>query len=243
MFSNPITDSWDKRFYGIYRGIVMDTADPDNLGRIKLQVPQILGTATTNWAWPIIGIPTHKKTPYVSIIDTSNQPAGAPGTSTPTNTAMAKSLSTFVEGYGIELKNDNEVHFKYAGVYNLQFSTQFVSSNSSLQKIQIWISKNGVAVPESAGQISISGNGAASVPAWNYVISLKGGDYIQLYWATDSSNVYIATNPTAIDGAPHIPGVIFTATLSGGYTPVPGDACWVMFEGGDPNFPLWLGAF
>jgi hypothetical protein len=236
-------DPQDKRFFGIYRGVVVDVNDPNDQNRIKMLVPQLLGKAITGWAWPVIGMPTHKKMPYISVVDTLNQPAGAPGTPTPTNTGLVKSLSTVLEGHAIEVKNDNEVHFKYAGVYNLQFSTQFVSTNSSLHKVQIWIAKNGVAVPESAGQITLSGSGAANVPAWNYVISLDAGDYIQFYWATDSSNVYIATNPTAIDGAPHVPGVIFTATLAGGYTPIPGDGCWVMFEGGDPNFPLWLGAF
>ena len=54
MFSDPtVTESWDKKFYGIYRGIVVDNNDPDELLRIKLQVPQILGNASTNWAWGI----------------------------------------------------------------------------------------------------------------------------------------------------------------------------------------------
>jgi hypothetical protein len=56
MYNEPSsTENWDKRYYGIYRGVVVDTADPDNRGRITLQVPQILGTAVTGWAWPIIG--------------------------------------------------------------------------------------------------------------------------------------------------------------------------------------------
>ena len=43
----------DKRFFGIYRGVVVDTNDPKEKGRIKLTVPQILGNAVTGWAWPI----------------------------------------------------------------------------------------------------------------------------------------------------------------------------------------------
>jgi hypothetical protein len=41
--------SEDKRFYGIYHGIIMDTADPQNKGRIKVQVPQVTGIAVTDW--------------------------------------------------------------------------------------------------------------------------------------------------------------------------------------------------
>ena len=39
----------DKRFYGIYKGICVDNADPLNLGRITVQVPQVTGSAVSNW--------------------------------------------------------------------------------------------------------------------------------------------------------------------------------------------------
>lgn len=54
MYSDLFTgDLSDKRFYGVYRGIVQETNDPLNLKRIKMQVPQILGTAVTGWAWGV----------------------------------------------------------------------------------------------------------------------------------------------------------------------------------------------
>lgn len=40
------------RFWGIYRGQCVDTADPDGLGRIRAVVPQVLGEAVSNWASP-----------------------------------------------------------------------------------------------------------------------------------------------------------------------------------------------
>jgi len=55
VYSDILTgDLSDKRFYGVYRGVVADSNDPDNLGKLKLQVPQILGSAVTSWAWPVI---------------------------------------------------------------------------------------------------------------------------------------------------------------------------------------------
>lgn len=49
-----IKDSYgNTRFYGVYRGIVVDTTDPLKLKRLKLKVPQILSEAETDWAWPI----------------------------------------------------------------------------------------------------------------------------------------------------------------------------------------------
>jgi len=40
-------------FQGIYRGVVTNTADPEGLGRLKVQVPQVLGAIQTEWAWPV----------------------------------------------------------------------------------------------------------------------------------------------------------------------------------------------
>jgi Type VI secretion system/phage-baseplate injector OB domain len=40
------------RFYGKYRGLVSDNADPSNLGRVKATVPEVLGSVPTGWALP-----------------------------------------------------------------------------------------------------------------------------------------------------------------------------------------------
>jgi len=43
----------ERRFYGKYRGIVVDNQDPAKLGRLKLRVPSVLGAdVTTGWAMP-----------------------------------------------------------------------------------------------------------------------------------------------------------------------------------------------
>jgi uncharacterized protein involved in type VI secretion and phage assembly len=43
------------RYYGKYRGIVTDNQDPDDLGRLKAQVPRLLGsTVETGWALPCL---------------------------------------------------------------------------------------------------------------------------------------------------------------------------------------------
>jgi len=53
VFSNSPADHAHERYYGIYRGVVTNTADPYHLNRIKLQVPQILGVAETGWAYSV----------------------------------------------------------------------------------------------------------------------------------------------------------------------------------------------
>lgn len=40
------------KYWGKYRGVVTDTADPDNRGRIKVLVPSIFGDSKSQWAEP-----------------------------------------------------------------------------------------------------------------------------------------------------------------------------------------------
>lgn len=42
------------RYYGKYRGIVTDNQDPKNLGRIKANVPAVLGDIESGWALPCV---------------------------------------------------------------------------------------------------------------------------------------------------------------------------------------------
>jgi uncharacterized protein involved in type VI secretion and phage assembly len=43
-----------KRFFGKYRGLVIDNLDPLQIGRIQAQVPDVLGETPSSWALPCI---------------------------------------------------------------------------------------------------------------------------------------------------------------------------------------------
>jgi uncharacterized protein involved in type VI secretion and phage assembly len=46
-------DQVENRFYGKYRAFVSDNADPENRGRLRLQIPDILGDSVlSGWALP-----------------------------------------------------------------------------------------------------------------------------------------------------------------------------------------------
>jgi len=233
-----IGDPSDQRFYGVYRGVVANTDDPSNQHRIKLKVPQILGNTATNWAWPIIGLPVHSKTPYGSFYDTTTQ------TLTAANTPKVITLNTTAENNGITIDSTykSRIKFTYAGEYNIQFSAQVANNGTSTANF--WLRKNGTNVDWSNGEITTSNQNHHALPAWNYVLTLAANDYLEFVWmSNDAANTLEAQTATTSPASPAVASMIVTATLVGNYTPTPGDGCWVMFEGGDPNFPLWLGAF
>jgi hypothetical protein len=43
-----------RRFYGKYRGLVVENVDPDQLGRVLVQVPDVLGETQSSWAMPCV---------------------------------------------------------------------------------------------------------------------------------------------------------------------------------------------
>jgi hypothetical protein len=95
--------------------------------------------------------------------------------------------------------------------YNVQFSAQLDKTSGGVALVWFWLRKNGTDVPDSTGQIRIQGNNAETLAAWNYLIQLNAGDYIELMWEVDDTSVIIlAEVASAIH--PAIPSVILTLT-------------------------------
>src|SRR5205809_7787322 len=45
------------KYFGKYRGLVTDNRDPEQMGRIRGRVPDVLGEADTPWAMPCVTLP------------------------------------------------------------------------------------------------------------------------------------------------------------------------------------------
>jgi len=45
-----------ERYYGKYRGMVLNNIDPMQQGRLQIQVPDVAGLAPTSWAMPCVPI-------------------------------------------------------------------------------------------------------------------------------------------------------------------------------------------
>ncbi len=148
----------------------------------------------------------HRNPRYGSFYDTTTQTAAV------INTAYAMTFNTSDLSNGVTIGSPtSRVYVDTPNVYNIQFSAQLDKTAGGVGSVWIWLRKNGTNITDSTGHIRIQGNNAETLAAWNYVIQLNAGDYIELMWETDDTSVQLlAEAATAIH--PGIPSVILTVT-------------------------------
>jgi hypothetical protein len=116
------------------------------------------------------------------------------------NTAYAMTLDTTDYSNGVTLSNSSRMNAKNAGVYNLQWSGQFVNTDSQLQDVSVWLRKNGTDIVGSTGFISVpnshGGVNGHSIVGWNYFLELAANDYIEIWWSATSTTVSLQFIPT-----------------------------------------------
>jgi hypothetical protein len=97
------------------------------------------------------------------------------------------------------------------GIYNIQFSAQLDKTGGGASNVYIWPRVNGQNVPYSATKIVIDGPNNEVVPAWNFLLDLKAGDYFELAWQSPDTAVVILAEPES-GNIPAIPSIILTIT-------------------------------
>lgn len=99
-----------------------------------------------------------------------------------------------------------------AGLYNINVSVQITSNNAAQKAVRIWLRLNGTTdVPNSARLVSLTLNGGYLVATINQVESLLIGNFIEVMYASDNTNISIAT-VAATAYAPAAPAAIITVT-------------------------------
>lgn len=119
------------------------------------------------------------------------------------------SYDTVVESRGITIVNGNKIVFQNSGLYNIQFSAQYEKTDAGNDKVEIWFSKNGTAIPWSNSSFTVLGNNGRSLPSWNYVERFYPNDYLQIVWYSADNNMSIIYGATA-GSRPAIPSIILT---------------------------------
>lgn len=163
--------SSENMFYGVYRGVCVDNADPLEKNRIKLKVPQILGQEISDWAWPCLPVTSNAEHP-------DHLPHLA--------SEVAALLTT-----------------------------------------------------HTSHSVSVSGTtgGASAGTAHSHTFSATqtlthaahAGNSLELTHEHEQLDDILETNDTEHTLHRKVPNLE--------------QGVWVMFEGGDPNFPVWMGVF
>jgi len=105
----------------------------------------------------------------------------------------------------------SKIFFTNTGLYNIQFSAQLDKTGGGKDSIFIWPRINGVNVPDSATKVVIQGSTDEVVAAWNFLLVLKAGDYFELAWQSNDTDLVILAQ-SAASNYPGIPSIILTAT-------------------------------
>jgi len=156
-------------------------------------------------------------TPYGSFQDTTTQSISS------ITTAYPITFNTIDYSNGVSVVSNSRITVTNYGIYNIQFSGQFSNTDTQIQDVDIWLSKNGTNVALSKGQISIpnSHGGVAGhiLPAWNYFIELNANDYVELMWQASSTLISMqslaaGTSPTRPAAASIIATVQYVAPSS-----------------------------
>lgn len=146
-------------------------------------------------------------TPHGSFYDTTTQ------TNPVANQVNLMSFnSVYDNGTQYAVKKDTtRIFITQTGVYNIQFSAQLDKTGGSASDVFIWIRVNGQNVPYSASKVVIDGPNSEIIAAWNWVLVLGEGEYIELAWQSPDTNVILLAAP-ASGNIPEIPSVILTVT-------------------------------
>lgn len=163
-------------------------------------------TAAATVPWSEV---SSKPSNYGAFSDTTTQAAAA-------NTATVMLFNTTDLIDGVTMVGGSRATMPMNGVYNIQFSAQFVNTSAADVPVSIWLRKNGAsAVTNSCTDISVPNKQGSlngySVAAWNFMVSATAADYFELMWSTPSTAItieYVAAR--TVPTRPAAPSLILT---------------------------------
>ena len=169
------------------------------------QLLQAFSGATSGLAWTSITPPT-----YGAFYSTQTQIVAGSGVSTPIT------LNATFEAYNTQIYGgsgtSSRIQIQTSGTYNIQFSAQINLANGNQpKKGDMWFRINGVDVPLSNTQMSITGKDFETVLALNFVSYFAANDYFELVMSSTDDQYGIQalsglTNPPR----PDVPSMIVT---------------------------------
>jgi len=150
---------------------------------------------------------------YGAFSDVTDQTAAA------INTGYPMRLGVTDLSNGVTVVSNSRVTIANTGIYNIQWSAQFRNPTANEHDVTIWLRKNGVDVPGSAGVILVPPKHGSSdghtLPSWNFLLDPIAGDYYEFVWSTQDTAVFISFEPAG-SPPPSTASVVLTVTQQSG---------------------------
>jgi len=152
-------------------------------------------------------------TPYGAFQDSTDQTAAS------TTAAYAVTFNTTDFSNGISVASNSRITVKSYGIYNVQFSFQFVNTGTQIQDVDIWFRKNGTNIDNSNSRFSIpnshGGVDGHLIAAMNFWVEMQANDYVEIMWRTTSTAVSIQQIPSQTSPTrPATPSAIVTVNFA-----------------------------
>lgn len=92
------------------------------------------------------------------------------------------------------------------GIYNFQYSLQFLKATAGPGEYYFWVRVNGANVVVSARGVTVTNNGIYAIGVGNIILSLNAGDYFTLMWSVSD----VGCQLVAVVGTPDLPSATLT---------------------------------
>jgi len=129
--------------------------------------------------------PSNINVPNGLFFNTADQTLAAVNTGYPI-TFNQTYLNNFV---ALQAASTSKIEVAVGGVYNFQLSAQLKSTNASAKDVQIWIKRGTTTIGYSGHRYTVEGSDNHMNVNWIFDIDLAAGEYIEMYWAADDTNV------------------------------------------------------
>jgi hypothetical protein len=137
--------------------------------------------------------PSNLNNPNGLFFNTADQTLAAVDTGYPI-TFNQTYLNNFV---ALQTASTSKIEVAVAGVYNFQLSAQLKSTNASAKDVQIWIKRGTTTIGYSGHRYTVEGSDNHMNVNWIFDIDLAVGEYIEMYWGADNTNVTMEAIPAS----------------------------------------------
>lgn len=131
------------------------------------------------------------------------------------NTSYAVTWDSTAIANGVSVVSSSQITVVESGLYQFDLTLQLQSGNSSDKTVRFWFKKNGTNIANTARAVTVNINNGFTPISMAEFFSLAAGDYVELWWQADSTNVSLITaaaGGTAPNDYPAAPAGIIAVT-------------------------------